>query len=166
VFTDRVEVWNPGKLPSQLTVDKLKQPHNSCPTNPLLAEVLFWSSYVQKAGSGTLEMVKQCRENGLPEPEFITPRGEFRIIIPRDVLTESRLKKMGLKERQLKAVKYVKENGKITNKEYQKITGLKKRQSTDDLNLLEEKEIFKRTGKTGKGVCYIIKGAPKGQKGH
>lgn len=30
------------------------------------------------------------------------------------------LRKMGLNERQIKAVKYVKEKGKITNSEYQK----------------------------------------------
>jgi len=33
---------------------------------------------------------------------------------------------MGLNERQIRAVMYVKERGKITNKEYQEICGVKK----------------------------------------
>ncbi len=168
IFIDRVEIWNPGKLPPQLTIGQLKKRHASYPNNPLLAEVLYLTSYIQKAGSGTLEMIKQCREKGLPEPDFNVNRGEFRVVIPRDILTESRAKQLGLNERQLMAIKYIKEHGKITNKEYQNITGLKKRQSTDDLKLLEEKAVIGRIGKTGKGVYYILrgaKGAPKGRKG-
>jgi len=157
VFLDRIEIWNPGKLPLQLTVKSLKEPHTSYPNNPLLAEVLYLTDYIQKAGSGTLEMIKQCRNKGLPEPEFVEKRGEFRTIIPREVYTESMLEKLGLNERQLKAVKYVKERGKITNNEYQKICDIKKRQATNDLKLLENKNVFERVGVTGKGTYYILK---------
>lgn len=50
IFLDRLEIWNPGRLPSQLTIEKLKKPHTSYPNNPLLAEVLFLADYIQKAG--------------------------------------------------------------------------------------------------------------------
>ncbi len=29
IFLDRIEIWNPGRLPSQLTIEKLKKPHTS-----------------------------------------------------------------------------------------------------------------------------------------
>jgi len=35
------------------------------------------------------------------------------------------LRKMGLNERQIKAVMYVKEKGRITNKEYQNVANVK-----------------------------------------
>jgi hypothetical protein len=32
VFADRIEVWNPGGLPEDLTADQLPVPHPSIPT--------------------------------------------------------------------------------------------------------------------------------------
>ena len=83
----------------------------------------------------------------------------------KDRFTEENLKKLGLNARQIKAVIYVKEKGRITNKEYQDLCEVKKRQSTDDLKELEEKELFERIGTTGKGTYYILKGHQRGIRG-
>ncbi|MFH1868486.1 MAG: ATP-binding protein [Candidatus Omnitrophota bacterium] len=105
VFTDRVEVWNSGSLPPRLGIDDLRKPHTSFPANPLLANALYFADYIQKTGSGTLEMIKQCKAQGAAEPEFVLIRNvEFRTILPRDIYTEDVLAKMGLNERQMKAV--------------------------------------------------------------
>lgn len=170
VFLDRVEIWNSGTLPGNLKVEDLRKPHSSHPSNPTLASVLFFGDYIQQVGSGTTEMIRQCKEHGLPEPEFVSIRNlEFKTILPRDMFTEVALQQLGLNERQLQAVKYVKEKGQITNKEYQKNFGLKKRQATDDLKELESKEIIKKIGTTGRGTYYVLRGAngakraPKGR---
>lgn len=158
VFIDRIEIWNPGGLPSQLTIDLLKKPHASHPNNPLLARVLYLADYIQKIGSGTLEMVKQCKNQGLPEPDFVSIRGkEFRTILGRDIFTENMLNKIGLNERQLKAVKYVKGKGKITNKEYQIITDVSKATATRELARLVGLKVFDQKGIVGKGTFYILK---------
>ncbi len=160
VFIDRVEVWNPGSLPSQITIDDLKGPHTSCPGNPLLAEVLYLANYIQKAGSGTIEMIEQCKLQGLPEPNFVSIRGlEFRTILARDIYSENMLIKSGLNERQIQAIKYIKEKGKINNKEYQKLTGVSKPTATRDLQELIKKSILQKTGITGKGTTYKLKGS-------
>lgn len=157
IFIDRVEVWNPGGLPPQLTIEALKKPHTSYPNNPLLAEVLYLANYIQKAGSGTLKMIQECRSNGLPEPEFLSILGkEFHVIIPRDIYSESMLLKLGLNERQLKAVKYVKEKGKITNRDYQNLTGISKPMATIDLRHLVEKGVLIKKGISGRGTEYIL----------
>lgn len=167
VFLDRVEVWNSGTLPENLKVEDLKKPHSSHPSNPTLANVLYYGNYIQQVGSGTTEMVRQCRVHGLPEPEFVSVRNlEFKTILARDIYTDDVLSKLGLNDRQIEAVKFVKVGGRITNKEYQEKFDLKKRQSTDDLKELEIKGILARVGTTGKGTYYILKGAPKGRKGH
>ena len=167
VFLDRVEIWNSGTLPGNLKVEDLKKPHSSHPSNPTLATVLYFANYIQQVGSGTTEMVRQCKEHGLPEPEFVSVRNlEFKTILARDVYTDDVLSRLGLNDRQIEAVKFVKVEGRITNKEYQKKFDLKKRQSTDDLKELEIKGILARVGTTGKGTYYILKGAPKGRKGH
>lgn len=166
VFVDRVEIWNPGRLTERLTIEQLKKPHSSFPTNPLIAHPVYLADYIQRAGSGTIEMTKQCREKGLPEPEFISDRYEFRTILARDIYTESTLDKLGLNERQKKAVLYVKEKGKITNTEYRELTGVSKPTATRDLSDLTKKKVFKQIGITGIGTQYCLdKGLIKGSKG-
>jgi ATP-dependent DNA helicase RecG len=49
---------------------------------------------------------------------------------------------MDLNEKQIKAVMYVKEKGRIANKEYCKITGLSDEGSRIDLKELVEKDIL------------------------
>jgi len=34
LFSDRLEIWNPGTLPPALTLAKLRQPHGSIPAIP------------------------------------------------------------------------------------------------------------------------------------
>jgi len=70
VFADRIEVWNPGELPPGLTPELLRKPHGPIPQNPLIAEPLFRVEYVEKAGTGTTDMIADCRKAGLPEPDF------------------------------------------------------------------------------------------------
>lgn len=70
LFADRLEVWNPGELPPPLTIADLQRPHASIPRNPLIAESLFLAHYVEKAGSGILDMIARCREAGLAAPAF------------------------------------------------------------------------------------------------
>ena len=70
LFADRLEVWNPGSLPPPLTFEKLRAPHASVPANPLLAESMYLVNYVERMGTGTLDMIRRCVAAGLPEPEF------------------------------------------------------------------------------------------------
>jgi len=74
----------------------------------------------------------------------------------KDIYTEENLRKMGLNQRQIKAVMYVKEKGKITNKKYQDITGISRQMATIDLKKLVEKEILVKTGKAGAGIAYQL----------
>ena len=75
LFSDRLEVWNPGTLPPSLTLEKLRHPHGSVPGNPLLAEPLYLTKYIERMGTGTGDMIKLCRKAGLPEPEFTLTDG-------------------------------------------------------------------------------------------
>jgi ATP-dependent DNA helicase RecG len=75
LFSDRLEVWNPGTLSPPLTIEKLRQPHASLPRNPLLAETLYLTKYIERMGTGTGDMIKRCRKAGLREPIFSIPGG-------------------------------------------------------------------------------------------
>jgi predicted HTH transcriptional regulator len=82
VFADRVEIWNPGSLPPSLSLAQLRQPHGSIPANPLLAEPLYLTQYIERLGTGTGDMIRRCREAGLSEPVFALEDG-FRISLGR-----------------------------------------------------------------------------------
>lgn len=77
LLADRLEIWNPGELPSALSVAKLHHPHPSLPRNPLIADPMFLTRYAEKAGSGILDMLQQCQDAGLREPEFRQDGGFF-----------------------------------------------------------------------------------------
>lgn len=155
VFTDRVEVWNSGSLPPELNIEDLKKPHTSFPANPLIANVLYLADYAQRAGSGTLEMIEQCKAEGAPEPDFVLIRNvEFRSILPRDIYTESALGQIGLTERQLRAVKLVKEKGPISLTDLKVVyPNITERTLSRDLGVLVEKKILKARGEK-KGRHY------------
>ena len=83
VFDDRVEIENPGRLPFDLTPETIKSAHASYPYNPLMAEVLFKSSFLESWGSGVSRMVDACKAQGVPEPEYEVTGGFVRIVFRR-----------------------------------------------------------------------------------
>ncbi len=80
LFSDRLEVWNPGTLPPTLTLAGLRHPHGSVPGNPLLAESLYLTQYIERMGTGVGDMIERCRNAGIPEPEFYLTDGFVTII--------------------------------------------------------------------------------------
>lgn len=83
LFPDRLEIWNPGTVHPPLTLEKLLLPHASQPNNPLIAEPLFLTKYIEKAGSGTVDMIARCRRVGIRSPEFKMDSGFFVLTIWR-----------------------------------------------------------------------------------
>ena len=57
IYDDRIEFWNPGKLPEGWTIETLKQEHTSEPFNPLIFKMFFWVGEVEEVGSGTNKIV-------------------------------------------------------------------------------------------------------------
>ena len=148
VFLDRIEVWNSGTLPKDLSVEDLKRSHASHPHNPLLARTLYLADYIQQVGSGTLEMVKQCNNQRVPEPEFALVRNvEFRTILPRNTYPESFLQKAGISERQRRAVELVRKKVNISLSDLREVyTEITRRTLSRDLQDLVDKGIFKAHG--------------------
>lgn len=156
VFADRMEVWNPGELPPGLTPERLREPHGPVPRNPLIAEPLYRIKYVEKAGTGTTDMIADCRKAGLPEPDFEQRGPYFVVTIWRDWLTDEVLTGFQLNQRQLLTVSHLKKIGRISNSEYQKLTGVSRPTATRDLDELSKKGVLEKIGTTGKGTHYLL----------
>ena len=88
LFANRLEVVNSGRLAPQLTLEGLRTAHQSLPGNPLLAEPMYLLRYIEKMGTGIVDMIRRCAEAGLPEPEFDVGAGfVLRIWRPRGATT-------------------------------------------------------------------------------
>jgi ATP-dependent DNA helicase RecG len=164
LFADRLEVWNPGMLPGTLTLESLRGDHPSVPFNPLIAESLYLTRYIEKAGSGTQRMIELCREAALPEPDFELRQGSFVLTIWKNWLSADAIEALKLSDRQKLAVLRAKTGERLTNTGYQRQFGVSKPTATRDLDELSGKGVLVRVGTTGKGTYYELnrKGLTKG----
>ncbi|GHT52722.1 hypothetical protein AGMMS49982_13690 [Bacteroidia bacterium] len=99
-------------------------------------------------GRGTIRIIDTCKEAELPEPELTERDGGFLVALFNDIFSEEQLLQLGLNERQINAVLYVKENGEITTSAYTKLYAVAERTARKDLNELSDKQILKRVGET------------------
>jgi len=156
IYDDRLVIMNEGKLPPEVPVEKLKTEHLSKPRNTLLAKVFYFAGFIESWGRGTIKIVENCINQGLPEPDFIEEFGVMKVIFYKDKFTEEYLEKLGLNERQIKAVLYVKEKGRITNREYRTLNLVSNKTAYIELTDLVRRGIFIIYGK-GKKVIYELK---------
>ncbi|MDP2060255.1 MAG: ATP-binding protein, partial [Flavobacteriaceae bacterium] len=138
VYDDKINIWNEGLLPDGLTLEALKFSHSSRPRNPIIADVTFKGGYIDAWGRGTIKILDTCKLADLPEPEMKERDGGFIMTLFKDNLTEEQLIKLGLNNRQIKSVLFLKEKGKITNGDYQSLNEVSKRTATNELKQLSE----------------------------
>jgi ATP-dependent DNA helicase RecG len=82
LFSDRLEVVNPGAIPLGWTIEKLKGLHTSVPANPLLAEPMYLKGYIERLGTGTSDIMRIAKENHLQAPDF-EQSDDFKAIVFR-----------------------------------------------------------------------------------
>jgi len=154
IFDDRIEVWNPGNLPEGWTIATLKKKHESKPKNPLIAKLFFMIRRIEQWGTGTTEMIKETIKYGLPEPIFEDTKTSIIVTFRKFKFDEGILKE--LNERQMRAVEYIKAKGKITTKEYIKLTETPLRTARRDLLDLKDKKIIEFVGAAKTGYYRFV----------
>ena len=75
IYDDRIEIENPGMLPPQLTPETIKLPHLSYPYNPIIAETLYKTTFLENWGSGAARIIDACKLHGVAEPTWRTEGG-------------------------------------------------------------------------------------------
>ncbi len=157
VFADRIEIWNPGSLPPSLTLAQLRQPHGSIPANPLLAEPLYLTQYIERLGTGTGDMIRRCREAGLPEPTFSLDDG-FRISLGRPSAaaptqaTTQQTTQETTQETTGETTQEAPQPPLLTGKSRERILALMRRQPT-----ITTRELAEALGLSVDGVSYHLK---------
>lgn len=156
VYPDKIMIWNYGRLPENWTVEDLLDKHSSQPRNPDIATAFFRSGYVESWGRGMDKMKNLCIEAKIPVPQFSCKGNDFWTVFRKDIYNKDDLNKLGLNERQVKAVLFAKEKGKITNSDYQTLNKVSKATATRDLTDLINKQIIFLQGSGKRDIHYAL----------
>lgn len=156
MYSDKLIFWNEGQLPEDWTIENLSIKHPSKPYNPDIANALFRSGYIESWGRGTLKMINECIRFGIPKPKYFYDMSGFWVEFRKDIFDLEYFKSLGLNDRQIQAMKYVKESGKVTNSEYQTNYSVSRNTATRDLTELVEKGLLKSSESKGAGSFYEL----------
>jgi len=155
IFADRIEITNPGSLPRGLPKELFGT--LSVQRNPLTYKILRDCGYVEGLGSGVPRMINSMREHGLLDPEFRIYEQFFRIVLKNKSSDLKPIKEYSdLNERQLKAIKFLKENKSMKTKMYMKINNVSFGTARLDINEMVKFGYIKKIG-SYRGAYYILK---------
>lgn len=157
LYEDSLTISNAGGLPSTLTTAKLLTKHDSIPRNMQITNAFFYAGLIERWGIGTTNIAKILQKVGMPPPEFECEPDRFQITFQKSRFTYQYLKKIGLSDRHIKAIEFIKINGEISNLKYQKVGDISKTTAYRELLELVEKEVLEPTGDKGPGSGYRIK---------
>ena len=156
MFDDRMEVISPGGLPGYITVDNIVEEHFS--RNPRLVNGLFQWGFIEELGLGIDRMIEDMVNAGHPAPEFRDVAYSFSVILRnRRLRAPIPTWESNMNERQLQALSFIQERGRITNRDYR---ALCPDVSTETLRLdladMVDRGILLKIG-AKKGTYYTLK---------
>lgn len=167
IFDDRIEVRNPGGLLPGLSIKKLEGNHQT--RNEAICEIFHETLDMEKFGTGIGKMKRFMKEHSLSAPQF-SEEGDVFVVkfygpgdgildlvpsIPEHRQTD--LKKQGLNERQIEALRLMVNEGKsFANQEYRDVFKVSNQTFVRDMKLLEGLDYIKPTGK-GRTLRYMAK---------
>jgi ATP-dependent DNA helicase RecG len=155
IYQDRLEITSEGKLHFDFTPEKLFQPHESKPWNPLIARVFHRRGIIERWGRGTLKMAELTQQAGLPRPEIeegtdwvLVRFRPSRYVPPQEV-------KQDLSERQQLILQLLAEKPGIGRKAIQKSLGFNENETKSDLVRLHSLGLVRQEGK-GRGTVLFL----------
>jgi ATP-dependent DNA helicase RecG len=155
IYDDELTIWNPGKLLPGMTIEELLNPtHSSVLRNQLIGQVLYDIELIERYGGGIHKILDACEMAGIPAPTFEERAGGFQVTFRKDIYDEEHLRALGLNERQIGAVKHVREHGRITNRGYRELHHVSANTALRDLTNLCRKGILQCDGASRRDRQY------------
>lgn len=159
MFSDRVEVRSPGKLPGPVTVRNILRERYS--RNEAIVQVLADMGFIERLGYGIDRMIRAMKDAEQEAPQFEETDAGFNVTL--FAKTSSLPDKAALsqvnpqQERLQKMVAFLKKNGRITNRDYQEqCTDVNPETLRRDFVDMVERGAILRIGDK-RGTYYILK---------
>ena len=112
IFSNRIEIINPGTLPPGITIENIKQSQFS--RNEIIASILKDMDYLEEYGRGIDIVFSRMKEIGLQEPIFKNTSNSFKVTLPGDQFSE-------LNQRQIEIWHTLQDRNRMTAKECQQL---------------------------------------------
>lgn len=151
IFSDRMEIENPGGLPGGLALEELGE--RSVRRNRSIADLLYRAGYVEKIGSGIQRMRKALEENNNP-PLTISVTNYFVLRFFPKVRTSNEI---SLTARQAALVGAMQNGNPLSASEVAVIINASPDSALRELRVLLDHGIVTREG-TGRSTRYRITG--------
>lgn len=179
IYDDRLEITSPGGLLPGVTLDRMREGYSQI-RNRALAHAFSYMNLIEGWGTGIPRLIRQMKEYGLREPEFIDMDVALRINLYRLAdeiqystvkLPESALKvrdnakvrskcsqsalNLDLSEQEKLVVSYIDKNESITSAKLMQLLNVKKRRAQIILSNLTALGIIRREG-ISRNTKYVI----------
>ena len=165
-YDDRLEIISPGSLPAYITLDNMVEEHFS--RNSRVVKGLYEWRYIEELGLGVDLIYSLMQQQGHPPPEFKADQNTVVVTLRRGVGIPLPLRfapdeEGRLNERQIKAILYLRQYGRITQREYRDLCeDVSPETLRLDLADLVDKSVIVKIGDK-KGTSYILKVVEKTQ---
>lgn len=157
LYENRLEVISPGGLPGYITLDNIVEEHFS--RNPRVVAGLFQWGYIEELGLGIDRMIEEMLEHGHIAPDFEAKPYSFTVRLhkTRERIPAAKRWPTNMNERQMRAMAFIEENGRITNRDYRQLCPDVNPETLrlDFVDLIDKGLILKIGDK--KGTYYILK---------
>ncbi len=160
IFDDRIEFYNPGRLPDEITVDDLlNNRYKSTPRNKLIADVFKNLGMIEKYGSGVHRIISLFSEMGLPMPGFQNQGIGFLVTAfgIKDVGKDVGKDVDKLNSRQQKILTLIRATPQISAEQLASKIGINKRNVQLSTKKLRDSGFIKRIGPDKGGYWEIVK---------
>ncbi len=163
VYADKIIFWNDGTLPENWTVEELKKKHASRPFNPDIATTFFRAGLIEAWGRGTVKIIAECLNYGIPSPIFNYDFASFSIEFEAqklEVILEKLPKKpvIFLTDNQKRIIELMQENEYITHSILTKIMGVSEKTISSNIRILRKAGLIERIGSRKIGKWKVTAG--------
>lgn len=139
IFEDRIEVFNPGNLPHNITIENIRDSQMS--RNKIMAHRLKDLDYLEEYGRGIDIVFSEMNKWKLLPPIFKNTSNSFKVILPGEKLS-------GLNDRQLKIWEYLVQNSRITRKSAEELLDVSQQTISNDLRQMRDINLIKQVGES------------------
>ncbi|PWD97743.1 ATP-binding protein [Marinilabilia rubra] len=155
IFDNKIEFYNPGKLPDSITIDDLiANNYKSTPRNKLIADFCKSIGIIEKYGSGIQRVIRYFNDEGLPLPHFKNISEGFLVTVftnEKTNVTENVTEK-----REFQILNILRENNVITTSELAKLLNVTRRTIARDIEKLKIEGMIKRLGPDKGGRWRVL----------
>lgn len=169
IFKNRVEIYNPGDFPhGYAPEDFITGSERSILRNPLISQTLYYSKDIERWGSGLKRIYEKCKELSV-KVEFKVLKSGFLVVFYRnedrnfivnyeDSYEDNYEDRNGkLSEIQVKILKEIEKNNRITQKELSILVGKSPKSIWTEIEKLKNMKILERIGSDRGGYWSIVK---------